>query len=518
MPQPWNTKWSPIPEQTVPEPLMSALSTPPKKPAGKLRWLMIFMAFSATAINYIDRANLGVAMPFIKEELDLSDADAGYLLGAFFWTYALFQLPSGWFIDKVGARIAYSVAVVWWSFFTAIAAFVNGFASLFGARLLLGIGEAPAYPTNAKIAAEWFPRQERAIAASIFDSGNRVGTALSLPIVSFIIATVGWRMSFIITGLLGFFWTAIWLRIYRTPAEHPDITPEEREYIQQGQPPVTRTSAPAADTAGNTSQPAPASLIAPALARFIFSESASDLETACNAAKSTLSAALDESRAPQSAEPTIRWVDLFKHRTIWGMMLGFFCLNFVIYFFSTWFPTYLKRELAFDLKTMGATGMIPALVAVVGGYIGGYVSDRLVRSGMPLTRARKIPLTLGMLASSSIGFIVLIDNAREHVSAVIALMSLSYASLSFTAASIWSLPADVAPTRDHVGSIGGIQNFASNMAGVCITTFVGVMLSKTGSFTAPLVVAGAFAVLGAFSYLFIVPEIKPIEIGKTPQS
>jgi ACS family D-galactonate transporter-like MFS transporter len=112
---------------------------------------------------------------------------------------------------------------------------------------------------------------------------------------------------------------------------------------------------------------------------------------------------------------------------------------------------------------------------------------------------------------------VLIENPRENVNAVIALMSLSYASLSFTAASIWSLPADVAPTRDHVGSIGGIQNFASNMAGVCITTFVGVMLGKTGSFVIPLVVAGGFAILGAIAYLFIVPEIKPLELRKSPR-
>ncbi|MEY5013899.1 MAG: hypothetical protein RIS92_257 [Verrucomicrobiota bacterium] len=498
---------------------MSKPSVPPVKPVGRLRWLMIFMAFSATAINYIDRANLGVAMPFIKEELGLSDADAGYLLGAFFWTYALFQLPSGWFIDKVGARIAYSVAVVWWSFFTAIAAFANGFASLFGARLLLGIGEAPAYPTNAKIAAEWFPKQERAIAASIFDSGNRVGTALSLPIVSFIIATFGWRMSFIITGLLGFVWTAFWLRTYRTPAEHPDITPEEKAYIQQGQPPVTEA---ATANSAATASPAetgtiPAAQIIPALGKFLFSDDNQALETARNAAKQTIASLLEESHPVAKPEPSIGWADLFKHRTIWGMMLGFFCLNFVIYFFSTWFPTYLKRELAFDLKTMGATGMIPALVAVAGGYLGGYVSDRLVRSGMPLTRARKIPLTLGMLASSSIGLIVLIDNPRENVNAIIALMSLSYASLSFTAASIWSLPADVAPTRDHVGSIGGIQNFASNMAGVCITTFVGVMLGKTGSFVIPLIVAGGFALLGAVAYLFIVPEIKPLELNKSPR-
>jgi len=422
------------------------------KPKGNMRWLMVFMAFSATAINYIDRANLGVAAPYIAKDLNLSPEATGALLGAFFWTYAAFQLPSGWFIDKVGARLAYTVAVVWWSLFTAAAAVAKGFGALFGVRLLLGVGEAPAYPANAKIVSEWFPRRERAFATSIFDSGNRVGTALSLPIVSAIIAQFGWRMSFVITGALGFVWTFFWLRIYRPPSEHPTVTQEERAYIESDAVPQ---------------------------------------QTLAEGEK-------------------VRWRDLFRYRTIWGMMLGFFCLNFVIYFFSTWFPTYLVKARGFDLKKMGLIGMIPALVAVFGGYVGGYVSDRLVRSGMRLSLARKIPLVGGMFMSSSIGLAVLVESTE----AMIALMSLSYASLAFAAASIWSLPADVAPTRDHVGSIGGIQNFASNLAGVCITTFVGVMLAKTGGFVVPLVVAGCFSLLGAFSYLVIVPEIKPLEVRR----
>jgi D-galactonate transporter len=421
----------------------------PARPAGNLRWLMVFMAFFATAINYIDRANLGVAAPFIAKDLNLSKEATGALLGAFFWTYAAFQLPSGWFIDKVGARIAYAGAVVWWSLFTAVAALANSFGSLFGARLLLGVGEAPAYPCNAKIVSEWFPRRERAFATSVFDSGNRFGAALSLPIVAFIIGQFGWRMSFVITGALGFVWTFFWLRIYRPPAEHPEVTAEERAYIESDQ----------TQTVGD--DPAPA----------------------------------------------IRWSDLFRYRTIWGMMLGFFCFNFVIYFFLTWFPTYLQEARGLNLKQMGLLGMIPAFVAIFGGYLGGYVSDRLVRSGMRLTLARKIPLVGGMLLSSSIGLAVL----AESTAAAIALMSLSYASLAFAGASIWSLPADVAPSRNYVGSIGGIQNFASNMGGVCTATFVGVAVGKTGGFVLPLLVAGGFSLLGAFSYLFILPEIKPLE-------
>jgi MFS family permease len=249
-----------------------------------MRWYIVFMAFLGTAINYIDRANLGVALPALKHEFGLSPETSGLILGAFFWTYAACQLPSGWFVDKVGPRIAYTFAVVWWSIFTAATAVARGFTSLFGFRLLLGIGEAPAYPTNAKAVAEWFPRSERAFATSIYDSGARAGTVAALPLCTWIIGSYGWRASFVITGIIGILWSFIWYALYRHPTKHPLISDAEREHIVSGQPPV-------------------------------------------NAA---------------ALGPKVPWSSLFKFRAVWGMMLGFFCLNFVIYFFVTWFPTYLR--------------------------------------------------------------------------------------------------------------------------------------------------------------------------------
>ncbi len=421
----------------------------------RVRWSMVLMAFLATTINYIDRANLSVAAPYIQKEFGLSPSAVGLVLGAFFWTYAAFQMPSGWFVDKVGARIAYSVAVVWWSLFTAACAGARGFGSLFGFRLLLGAGEAPAYPCNAKVVSEWFPKSERAFATSIFDSGARVGTALSLPIVTAIIGAFGWRTSFVVTGLLGFAWTAVWLKLYKQPRVHPWVSPAELAHIEGGQ-----GAAPVAGVAA----------------------------------------------APGASEPPDRWLDLFRHRTIWGMMLGFFCFNFVIYFFITWFPTYLVKERGFTLIKLGFYGMIPALVAVPAGYLGGLTSDRLLRSGLSLTWARKIPLVGGMTVSSAIALAVLAPTAGW----ALALLALSYSGLTFAGASVWSLPADVAPSPRFVGSIGGIQNFASNLAGIAIASFVGVMLGRTGGFLIPLLVAGGFSLLGAFSYLVIVPDIGPL--------
>jgi ACS family D-galactonate transporter-like MFS transporter len=415
---------------------------------------MLFMAFLATAINYIDRANLSVAMPFVQHEFGLSSAASGALLGAFFWTYAAFQLPSGWFVDAVGARRAYATAVTWWSVFTALMAVGNSFTSLFGLRLMLGVGEAPAYPCNAKVVADWFPRSERALASGIFDSGARVGTALSLPIVTAIIGTFGWRTSFVITGGLGLIWSVVWLRLYKKPREHHAVSAAELAHIEEAQPVVQRDAA--------------------------------------------------------EEEPRITWADLFRYRTVWGMMLGFFCLNFVVYFFITWFPTYLVRERGFTLLKLGIFGTLPALFAIVTGWAGGLLSDTLVRRGKSLTAARKIPIVLGMVVASSIALAVVVPSA----SWALALLALSYGSLTFAGACVWSLPGDVAPTPRFVGSLSGIQNFASNLAGVCISTFVGVMLGRTGGFLIPLLVAGGFSLLGAFSYLFIVGEIAPLPMPR----
>lgn len=426
----------------------------------KARWLVVFFCFLAIAVNYIDRANLAVAAPHIMKEFGLGPASMGLLLSGFFWTYAVMQLPFGWFVDRVGARLALPLAVGWWSVFTAATAVAGGFAAMFGCRLMLGVGEAGAYPSCAKLVSQWFERDERALATSIFDSGSRVGSALSLPVVAAIIAAWGWKASFVITGVLGLVWIVGWAAIYREPAAHAAFS-------------RVRASAP-------------------------------------NAAHSAATAA----SAPQTAPgPTIRWTTLFRYRTVWGMMLGFFCLNFVIYFFITWFPSYLIEARGFSLKSLGTLGTLPAIASIPGGWLGGWISDTLVRRGWSLTAARKTCIVGGMLLSSVITLTAVVPGVYE----MLALFAVAYGSLAAAAASIWSLPADVAPTPQHVASLAGIQNFASNLAGIALTTFTGIMLQLTqGSFTIPLVVAGGFCVLGAASYLLLVGRVEPLRAPHAP--
>jgi ACS family D-galactonate transporter-like MFS transporter len=413
------------------------------------RWTMIALCLVANAISYIDRANLAVAAPFIQRELGLDAAVMGFLLGGFFWTYSVMQMPFGWFADRFGARISLTVAMIWWSTFTALTAGARGVSTFFGCRLLLGAGEAGAYPSFAKVAANWFPKRERGLAAGIFDSGSRIGSALSLPLVAWLIGSFSWQVSFIVTGALGLIWAVVWVAMYRDPERHAGVQPSELAALQ-----AERGVAPA-----------------------------------------------DGAKIP--------WLSLFRYRTVWGMMIGFFCLNFVIYFFITWFPTYLVQARGFSLKELGTLGLLPGLVAIPCGWLGGLSSDALFRRGWSLTRARKTCLVGGMLMSSVITFSVFAPN----VYVALACFALAYGSLAFTAANIWSLPGDVAPTQSHVASIGGIQNFASNLAGIVTTTFTGVMLTITGgSFVVPLVAAGVCCVLGAFAYLFIVGEIAPLQL------
>ena len=196
------------------------------------RWTMIILCCLANTINYIDRANLAVAAPIMSRELGIDAAEMGLVLSGFFWTYSVMQMPFGWFADRVGARISLAVAVVWWSIFTALTAAARGIASLMGCRLLLGVGEAGAYPSMAKVAANWFPSSERGIASSIFDSGSRIGAALSLPLVTWLIATFSWETSFVVTGLLGIVWAIFWVIIYRDPERHPSVTQEQLARLQ----------------------------------------------------------------------------------------------------------------------------------------------------------------------------------------------------------------------------------------------------------------------------------------------
>ncbi|MBB2177197.1 MFS transporter [Gluconacetobacter johannae] len=425
----------------------------------RLRWIMVILCFAATTINYIDRATVSVAAPFIARDLHLGPAVLGVVLSGFFWTYAAMQVPAGLVVDRLGPRLTYAVAVLWWSFFTAVTSVVNSAALLFGCRFALGVGEAGSYPCNTKVAAQWFPTRERGLASGIFDSGSRAGSALSMPLIALLISFTGWRLAFVVTGLVGVAWVVAWLLLYRDPDRHPGVTARELAALRAAQPAAQAQGA--------------------------------------------------------QAGAAVPFRALFRYRTVWGMMIGFFCLNFVFYFYTTWFPTYLVQARNFSLHRLGVLGMLPGLAAVPSAWIGGWTSDRLYRAGWSLTAARKTCLVGGMLLSS----VITLSAFTRSDALCLAFFTTAYAGIALAGANIWSLPADVAPSAAHVASLSGIQNGAANLSGILTATMTGVILKITGgSFIAPLCITGGFCVLGAMTYLFVVGPIAPLPplAGRTP--
>jgi len=421
--------------------------------ATKVRFIIVGLCFIGLVMNYIDRANLSVALPYIDRDLalNLSNKEKGLILGAFFWAYDGAMLVAGWYTDKVGPRIAFASAAIWWSLFTMITPLANGFWSLFGIRFGLGAGEAPAYPSTTKAASSWVPQTERAFATAVIDSGSRVGTVASLPVVTAIIAASGWQASFVVLGILGFVWAAVWIWYYREPAQHSGANDLERDHI-------TRNGGRNSST--------------------------------------------DD---PEAAK--IKWKDLFRYRTVRGMMLGFFCLNFVIYFFLTWFPSYLQTARGLNLAELGTLGTLPGLTAIAVGWIAGLYADKLIKEGYDVTLVRKTVMIGGLLAATSVLAAALV----QSVYAMLFFFAVAYSGLACAATGIWSYPADIAPSSNHVASIGGIQNFASNLAGIVSPFIFGAVLDYSGgSYTPAFAIAAGVAVFGAFCYAFIVGPAKPL--------
>lgn len=190
----------------------------PEIQVSRRRWLMIALAFAATAINYLDRQTLSVAAPVLRDQFHMSNVVYSRVLFAFMLAYTIMNGVSGPLIDRLGTRLGYALCMAWWSAAALLHACARGAVSLGIFRLLLGAGEAGNWPGGVKVVAEWFPEQERALACGIFNSGSSAGAILAPPIVAFILLAFGWPAAFALVGCIGFVWLAFWWPLYRTPA------------------------------------------------------------------------------------------------------------------------------------------------------------------------------------------------------------------------------------------------------------------------------------------------------------
>ncbi|ALX86237.1 glucarate transporter [Achromobacter denitrificans] len=417
------------------------------------RYLIMVMLFITVVINYLDRSNLSIAAPALKDEFGLDTVHEGLILSAFGWTYAAMQIPGGWLVDRVSPRVLYAAALILWSAATFFMGFAGSFVILFVLRLAVGALEAPAYPINNRVVTTWFPEKERATAIGFYTSGQFVGLAFLTPVLAWLQHHYGWHMVFVSTGLLGIVWGVLWYLIYREPRQFKGANAAEIELIQQGGGVV-------------------------------------DLDKR-----------VTEKKAP------FNWNDLglvMSQRKLWGVYLGQFCLTSTLWFFLTWFPTYLVKYRGMDFIKSGFLASVPFLAAFIGVLCSGVLSDFLVRRGATVGLARKLPIILGLLISTS----MIGANFTDSTPWVIFFLAVAFFGNGL-ASITWSLVSALAPVR-LLGLTGGVFNFVGNLSSICTPIVIGFLVSKD-SFAPAIVYVSSLALLGALSYILLVGKVERIE-------
>lgn len=298
-----------------------------------LRWRIAILVSAAIAISYLDRQTLPVAIKAISRDIPLTNQQFSNLQSAFLLAYAFMYAGGGKLADALGTRRGFTVIMIFWSLACASHGLALTFTMLAISRFALGMGEGGGFPTSTRAVAEWFSVNERATAMGIINGGTAIGAVIAPPLIAIILLYSNWRWIFFITGALGLVWTAWWHKSYFPPAEHPELTAEEREKIP---------SVP----------------------------------------------------APDASIRKIRWLDLLRFKETWGVVTAKFLTDAAWYFYLFWLPKYLYDVRHFDIKAVGAVAWIPNAAAGIGCLVGGWFSSHLVRKNFTLNVARKISLGL----------------------------------------------------------------------------------------------------------------------------
>ena len=309
-----------------------------------LRWWIVALICAGTIANYLARNSLGVLAPELKSALHMSTQQYSYVVGAFQLCYTIMQPVAGAFIDRFGLRAGFALFGLAWSAANMMHALAIGWVSLAIYRGILGLFESAAIPSGIKAVAEWFPARERSVAVGWFNAGTSLGALIAPPVVVAVALWADWRTAFIVTGGVGIFWAAAWYIFYRSPDDHPAITPEEKAMIAVEKPkgPVQRAKAK----------------------------------------------------------------DILRTSRFWVIAVPRFLAEPAWQTFSFWIPLYLASERGMDLKQIALFAWLPFLAADVGGILGGYLSPWLMKRGVTLIPSRVAGVALGavlMIAPGCIG-------------------------------------------------------------------------------------------------------------------
>ena len=413
----------------------------------RARLLILALLTVGTLINYLDRTVISVAAPLMTKELGLTAVAMGVVFSAFSWTYAAAQIPGGILLDRIGVRLTYFFSVTIWSTFTLLQGLTTNLWTLIACRMGLGVAEAPAFPCNSRVLGTWFPQAERASATGVYSIGQYFGLAFLSPLLFWIAGAFGWRALLIIVGAAGILFGVVWYALYRDPHESR-ANQAELDYIAAG------------------------------------------------------------GGVASSSGVRFEWhhiAFLLRQRQILGASIGQFASNSTLVFFLTWFPTYLATERQMGWIKVGFFTVLPFIAACVGVMTGGLCSDLLLRRTGSANLARKLPIITGLLLASTI----VVANFVSRDTLVIIVMSVAFFGQGMCNLG-WTLLTDVAP-KELMGLSAGVFNLCANLAGIVTPLVVGVVVGVTGSFAWALGFIGIVALLGVFSYVFVVGDVRRVE-------
>jgi ACS family hexuronate transporter-like MFS transporter len=406
------------------------------------------MLFAATSINYVDRQIIGVLKPTLQLEFGWTESSYGDIVFWFQAAYALGYLGFGRVIDKIGARLGYAAVVALWTAAHIAHALVSSVGGFIAVRFALGLGESGNFPAGLKAIAEWFPKQERALATGIFVAGSNVGAIITPLIVPFITYRWGWRAAFIVTGSFSLIWLILWLKIYRRPQEHSKVSAGELAFINS-------------DTSENPDAP--------------------------------------------RVVTNMTWRRLLRVPETWAYALARFLIDPIWWMFLFWLPDFFARRYSLDLEHFGPPLVVVYLVSDVGSISGGWLSSRLIRLGYSVNRARKLTMLLASVLVMPVMFAMHADNLWLAV----AIVGAATAGHQAFSATLYTFPSDVFP-KQAVGTVVGIGGTAGAIGGMLMAKYAGWVLDGIGSYTPIFIVAGTVYILALIVVQTLSPRLRPV--------
>lgn len=415
-----------------------------------LRWWIVGLVCLATIINYIDRSALGIMWPEMSKDLGLTETDYAWVINIFTITYAAGKFISGKVYDKVGTKIGFVLSIFFWSLASVLHFFAKGAASLGIFRGLLGVAEAGNWPGAVKNNAEWFPIQERAMAQGIFNAGAGIGSIVAAPTVAELFGAYGWRVTFVIIGVLGFLWIIPWLIMNKNkPKLHPWITEKEKSHIIEGR---------------------------------------------------------HESRKDDDLVKGLSVTEILSKKESWGVIAARFFIEPIWWLFVFWMPIYLFKEFDFNVKEIGYYAWFPYVGAMIGSLSGGWYAQKLLKTNsLDFSRKRTIAIGAAIIVVSILGAIFFADTPLKFVSFVFVVLF----GFQFSISNIQTIPSDLLSGKS-VGTLAGLGGSIGAISVIIMNWLIPII--TTESYTPAFIILAILAPLAVLSIYVLIKEIKPIDI------